>query len=138
MRSPELTYEIDSKWRIVRASEAFCRAFRCSEAGLIGRDIRELLRRDWRPDFRAYIVRALVGVGDYDAIVPMVAPCGEPAWFRHTLEPMIEDGLLEGYRATIVPLVVHEAAPAPRWWNWRPQAPTRVWDFDAKPLAKAS
>jgi PAS domain-containing protein len=138
MSNPTLTYQIDAKWRIVRVSETFCRAFRCTESGLIGRDVRELLREDWRLDFRAYVARALVGVGDCDATVPMVAPCGEPSWFKHTLEPLIEDGTLAGYRATMVPHIVHEAAPAQRWWDWRPLAPKMVWDFETQPLAKAS
>jgi PAS domain-containing protein len=138
MKNPTLTYQIDSKWRIVQASDEFCRTFRCTEAGLIGRDIRELLREDWRLDFRAYVARAFVGVGDLETTIPMVAPCGEPAWFKHTIEPMLEDGMLAGYRATIVPRIVHEAAPAQRWWDWRPSAPKMVWDFEARPLAKAS
>lgn len=129
------TYQIDAKWAIVRANDAFCRAFRCTEQGLIGRDIRDLLREDWRLDFRSYVARALVGIGDPDVTLPMVAPCGEQRWFKHSLEPVLEDGMLVGYQAVVTPHVVH-AAPARRWWDWRQQAPHLVWDFDV-PLANA-
>lgn len=137
MTPPIASYQIDSKWKIVRASDAFCRQFRCTEQGLVGRDIRDLMREDWRLDFRRYVARALVGIGDYDATLPMVAPCGEEGWFKHTLEPLIEDHVLSGYRATVTPHLVHEAAPAKRWWEWRGQTPRPVWDFDAS-LTKAS
>lgn len=132
------SYEINQRWQIVRASDAFCRAFRCTEAGLIGRDIRELVRCDWRLDFRTYVARALVGVGDGAATLPMVAPCGEEGWFKHTLEPLTEHGVLLGYRAIIVPHCVHAAAPAKRWWDWRIQAPRRVWELEDRPLAQVS
>ncbi|HYE87518.1 MAG TPA: PAS domain-containing protein [Vicinamibacterales bacterium] len=118
------SYEIDSKWKIVRANEAFCRTFRCTEPSLIGRDIRDLLRQDWRLDFRTYVARALVGVGDYDVTLPMVAPSGEEGWFKHTLEPIIEDGVLGGYRATLAPHVVRAAAAAKRRWAWPVTAAT--------------
>ena len=114
------TYQIDSNWLIVQANYEFCRLFQCTESGLIGREIRTLLRDDWRLDFRAYVARALVGVGDYDATVPMVAPCGEAGWFKHSLEPMVEDGRLDGYRATITPHQARVAAPAKRWWDCCP------------------
>lgn len=106
-------YQIDSKWTIVAANDEFCRVFRCAEAGLIGRDVRDLLRADWRMDFRTYVVRALVGVGNTDVTLPMVAPCGEHGWYKHSLEPLMEDGMLVGYRATVTPHVVQQAAPAP-------------------------
>ena len=136
--SAAATYQIDQKWKISRASAEFCRAFRCTEQGLLGRDVRDLLREDWRLDFRTYVARALVGVGDRDVMLPMVAPCGEHGWFKHTLEPMMEDGVLVGYRATVVPHAVKAAPPAPRWWEWRSQAPRQVWDFESKPVAQAS
>ena len=129
-------YQIDSKWRSVGANEAFCRAFRCSLQGLIGRDIRELLREDWRRDFRTYVAQALVGVGQFEATVPMVAPCGDSGWYRHALEPILEDGRIAGYRATVTPHIVNEPPPARRWWEWRPASPKLVWDFDGRPLAK--
>ena len=132
MKKSTPAYQIDSQCKIVRAHDEFCRAFRCTEQGLIGRDIRELLREDWRRDFRTYVARALVGVGQYEATLPMVAPCGESGWYKHALEPMLEDGLLAGYRATVTPHIVHEAAPA-RWWDWRPASPKLVWDFDGQP-----
>jgi len=119
MHTSSASYEIDAKWKIVRANDTFCRIFRCTEPGLIGRDIRDLMRDDWRLDFRTYVARALVGVGDYEITLPMVAPCGEHGWFKHALEPIVDAGLLSGYRATVAPHVVHEAAPAKRWWEWR-------------------
>lgn len=136
MTAQDATYQIDAKWTIVRASDEFCRMFRCTEAGLVGRDIRDLLREDWRLDFRAYVARALVGIGDQDVTLPMVAPCGKQGWFKHVLEPILENGLLEGYRATVTPHVALVARPK-RWWDLRSQTPHLVWDFDA-PLAKAS
>lgn len=129
-------YQIDARWKIVRANEAFCRTFRCTRSSLIGRDVRELLRADWRLDFRTYVTRALVGVGDLDVVLPLVAPCGEQGWFRHQLEPLMEDGLLAGYRASIQPQVVIKPAEPKRWW--RPMAAHLVWDFEADQLARAS
>jgi len=131
------TYQIDATWLIVRANDAFCRAFRCSEQAIVGRDIRDLLREDWRLDFRSYVARALVGIGEHDVTVPMVAPCGEEGWFKHTLEPILEDGLLRGYEATVTPHLIRNAAPAKRWFSLVPKAPRLVWNFDA-PMAKAS
>jgi len=138
MKTTTAAYQIDSKWKIVRANDEFCRAFRCTEAGLIGRDVRDLMREDWRLDFRTYVAKALVGVGENDATLPMVAPCGEQGWYKHTLEPLIEDGSLAGYRATVAPHIVETAAPAGGWWDRRAQSPRMVWDFDAQPLARAS
>jgi len=131
-------YQIDSRWKIIRANDPFCRIFRCTEPSLLGRDVRDLLRDDWRLDFRTYVARALVGVGDNDVTLPMVAPCGEEGWFQHTLEPLLEDGLLAGYRATIQPHTVTAAKPAKRWWDYRGQAPRLVWDFDVEQMAPAS
>jgi len=125
------SYDIDAKWKIVRANEQFCRTFRVTESGLIGRDVRDLIRHDWRLDFRTYVARALVGVGETDATVPMVAPCGEEGWFRHCLEPQLEDGALLGYRATVTPHNVHAAAPPRRWWEWRSDVSSRAFDFEA-------
>ncbi|MFA5907256.1 MAG: PAS domain-containing protein [Vicinamibacterales bacterium] len=131
-------YQIDERWRIVSANNGFCRALRCTESSLVGRDVRELLRDDWRLAFRSYVARALVGVGDLDATVPLVAPCGEQHWFRHQLEPLIEDGMLAGYRATIQPHVAQLAEAPKRWWEWRPVVARQVWDFDVEQLSRAS
>lgn len=135
MTNPSATYQVDSRWKITRASDAFCRAFRCTEASLLGRDVRDLLREDWRPDFRAYVARALVGVGDADVTLPMAAPCGELAWYKHKLEAIIEEGVLVGYRASIAPHIPAAPKAGTRWWNFRPAAPT-VWNFDERPLAR--
>jgi PAS domain-containing protein len=126
------SYQIDSKWMIVAANEAFCRAFRCAEAGLIGRDVRDLLRPDWRLDFRTYVARALVGIGETDVTLPRVAPCGDQGWYKHSLEPIMTNGLLTGYRASVVPHVVQQAAPVTRWWHLR--APRTVWNFETEPV----
>lgn len=129
-------YQIDARWRIVQANDAFCRTLHCTRSSLIGRDVRDLLRADWRIDFRAYVARALVGVGDLDVTLPLVAPCGKEGWFKHLLEPLMDEGLLAGYRATIHPLaVVAKAAESKRWWEWRPVTAHQVWDFDAEPFA---
>ena len=133
MTSSNPVYQVDSQWRIVRANEEFCRTFKCTEAGLIGRDIRELLREDWHRDFRNYVARALVGIGQCEANVPLTAPCGEVAWYRHALEPMLEEDSIVGYRATLTPQVAPPAPPPRRWWNWRPTAPKMVWNFDGQP-----
>jgi PAS domain-containing protein len=137
MKKVTPAYQIDAKWRIQRANEAFCQAFRCTEAGLLGRDIRELLREDWRRDFRNYVARALVGVGGYDITLPMVAPSGQSGWYKHSLEPMLEDGVLVGYRATVTPRII-EDVPARRWFDRRLVSPKLVWDFDSQTLANAS
>jgi PAS domain S-box-containing protein len=138
MKTPAPTYQIDSKWRIIRANEAFCRIFRCTEFSLIGRDARDLLRDDWRLTFRTYVARALVGIGEYEATVPLVAPCGQEGWYRHTLEPLEDNGHLVGYRATIAPREVHAAEPRKRWWDFRAQSPRLVWDFDVEQLEPAT
>jgi PAS domain-containing protein len=124
-------YQVDEKWQIVGANDEFCRAFRCSASGLIGRDARELLRQDWRLDFRAYVARALVGVGDLEVTLPMVAPCGQEGWYKHALEPILDNGLLAGYRASVRPHIIRQAAPATKgWWNLRARDPRTVWDFE--------
>lgn len=130
-------YQIDARWQIVRANDAFCRALHCTESSLIGRDVRDLLREDWRLGFRTYVARALVGVGDLDATLPLVAPCGEQGWFRHQLEPLMEDGRLAGYRASIQPHSVAQVEAPKRWWQWRPATAHQVWDFDAEKFAQA-
>lgn len=130
-------YQIDTRWRIVRANDAFCRTLHCTESSLLGRDVRDLLRADWCLDFRAYVARALVGVGDPDVTLPLVAPCGKEGWFRHQLEPLMEDGLLAGYRASIQPQAVTGTATTKRWWQWRPTVAHLVWDFDAEQSAGA-
>ena len=131
-------YQTDARWQIVSANEQFCRTLHCTESSLIGRDARELLRADWRLDFRHYVARALVGVGDVEVTVPLVAPCGKEGWFKHELEPLIDNGLLAGYRATIQPQTVARAAETKRWWEWRPAAFHQVWDFQPEPLPRAS
>jgi PAS domain S-box-containing protein len=131
-------YEIDARWQIVSANNAFCRTLQCTESSLIGRDARELVREDWRHDFRHYVARALVGVGDVDVTVPLVAPCGKEAWFKHELEPLMNDGLLAGYRATIRPHAGVKQEDSKHWWEWRPVAARQVWDFDVEQLAHAS
>jgi PAS domain-containing protein len=132
MNSTIAEYQIDEKWQITRANDEFCRTFRSSESGLIGRDARELLRHDWRLDFRTYVVRALVGVGDRDVTLPMVAPCGQQGWYKHALEPILENGLLSGYRATVTPHIVQHAVPVAKGrWDRIAEAPRTVWDFDA-------
>lgn len=138
---PHLTvavYQIDARWQIVSANEAFCRTLHCTESSLIGRDARELLRQDWRDDFRHYVSRALVGVGGAEATVPFVAPCGQQAWFTHSIEPLTEDGLLVGYRASIQPHAAADAAPPRHWWTWRRSAVNQVWDSETNQIAKAS
>ena len=128
---PTAAYEIDAKWAIVRANDAFCRLFRVTPQGLIGRDVRDLLRRDWQLDFRTYVARALVGIGETDVTIPMVAPSGEEGWFKHALEPLMKDGLLTGYRATVSPhAIVAAAQPPQHWWQRPAQAPHTVWDAE--------
>lgn len=122
-------YEVDRKGRITQASDELCRALRCTRMGLMGRDFRELLRPDFRPDFRMYVARALVGVGSTEIVVPMVAPCGEEGWYKHALEPLIVDGHIAGYRATVVPPPVKSAKPR-RWWQWPTPEPRQVWNFE--------
>lgn len=129
------SYQIDSTWTIVAANDEFCRLFRCAESAVVGRDVRDLLRADWRADFRTYVAQALVGVGDTDVTVPMVAPCGEHGWYKHSLHPLNEDGRLTGYRACVVPHIVQRATPAPRWWQRR--TPHTVWNYDAEQATAA-
>jgi PAS domain-containing protein len=131
-------YQIDGHWKIVKANEAFCQTFQCTESGLIGRDVRELLRADWKADFRTYVAQAMVGVGDAEVTIPLVAPCGKEAWFKHQLEPLMADGLLACYRATIQPHLALAAAAPKRWWEFRAVAPRQVWDFDTELMTKAA
>ena len=142
MHPSPAAYQIDANWLIVETNDELCRLLRCTPSALIGRDIRTLLREDWRLDFRTYVAQALIGVGDCDATVPMIAPGGETGWFRHSLEPMLDGGRLDGYRATIAAHRARPAVPVSRWWNWRPVTPKLVWNFDPQqefePLAKAS
>ncbi len=138
MTNSPATYQIDSRWRIVRATAAFCSALRCTEQYLIGRDVRDMVREDWRLDFRTYVARALMGAAGFDATLPMLAPGGEHGWFKHTLQPVREDGLLVGYRATVTPLVVQESAPPKRWWYGRTESQRAVWNFDERQLTRAS
>ena len=94
------TYQIDTECRIQRANEALCRLLRCAEAGLIGRDVHDLVRADWRDHYRPSLDRARDGVTE--VAVPIVAPCGLEGWFTHTLEPVRRNGTVVGYRATVV------------------------------------
>jgi PAS domain-containing protein len=129
METTGCVYEVDRRGLIVYASDELCCALRCSRMGLLGRDFRELLRPDFRPDFRMYVSRALVGVGSKEIVVPMVAPCGAEGWFKHALEPLINEGRITGYRATDVPPPVTSAKPR-RWWQWPTPEPRLVWNFD--------
>jgi PAS domain-containing protein len=140
MKTSNPSYQIDKQWRIERANDEFCRAFKCTQAGLIGRDVRELVRADWHRDFRNYVSQALIGIGAREGTVPMMAPCGAVAWYRHVIEPLLEDGAITGYRATLTPHGAPAVAAPRRWWQWRPTAPIMVWNFDLQPqtLAKAS
>lgn len=131
-------YEIDQRWKIVKVNDAFCREFKCSESGVIGRDIRDLMREDWRLDFRSYVSKALAGVGDAVVAMPMVSPCGEHAWYTHKLEPVMERGILAGYSATIAPHTGATTGQPRRWFQWRPAVPRPVWNFEAEQISKAS
>ena len=130
------TYQVNSRWRIVRADAEFCRLFRGTEQGLIGRDIRDLLRDDWKLDFRRYVAHALVGLGEHAVTVPMVAPYGEQLWCKHNLEAILEEGLLAGFNATIEPRRLSSEVPK-RWWQRQVLTPYRVWDSEIDLLARA-
>ena len=138
MDKPAASYAIDERWRIARVNEAFCRELKCSESGLIGRDIRDLMRADSRRDFRAHVSRALAGGGETTVTLPMIAPCGEQGWYRHQLEAIMQNGVLAGYHATIAPHVTDPAVGVRRWFSWQAVAPRTVWNFEADPLSKAS
>ena len=128
MPPAECVYEVDRKGLIVYVNDEFCAALRCSRTGLIGRDVRELLRPDFRTDFRLYVARALSGMGSREIVAPMVAPCGEEGWFKHALEPLKVAGGVAGYRATLVPPPVRTKAR--RWWQLPSAEPRQVWNFD--------
>lgn len=130
-------YQIDARWKIVQANDALCQALRCTQSGLIGRDVRELLRQDCQRAFQSYVARALVGAGDFATTVPLVAPCGEQRWFNHQLEPLIEAGVLSGYRASLRPLRFAKTDAVKRRWQWRPLPPHQVWNFEDNGLARA-
>jgi PAS domain-containing protein len=121
-------YQVNARWEIVGTNEGFCRLFRSTEAALLGRDIRDLLRQDWQRDFRNYVARALVGVGGIEATVPMRAPGGYELWCKHELEPIMQDGRLAGYHASVEPRHVAVVDSPKRWWQWRSLAPRLVWD----------
>jgi PAS domain S-box-containing protein len=129
MQTTDCVYEVDRRGLIVHVSDELCRALRCSRMGLLGRDVRDLLRPDFRPDFRMYVSRALVGVGYTEIVVPMVAPCGEEGWFKHAIEPITEDGRITGYRATVVPPPSKASTPR-RWWQWPTPELRLVWNFE--------
>ena len=132
------TYEIDHCWKITRVNDEFCRVFRCTDETMIGRDVRDLLRVDWQLDFRTYVARALAGIGDFHATLPMAGPSGEEGWFKHKLVPLWEHGRLKGYRATLTPHVAQAAASVQHGWDSRQAAPRMVWDFGDQPFARAS
>ena len=94
------TFHIDTNCRIQRANEALCRMLRCAEAGLIGRDVHDLVRQDWRDQYRPLLARARDGAAE--ANVPIVAPCGLEGWFTHTLEALRQNGAVVGFRVTVV------------------------------------
>jgi hypothetical protein len=73
---------------------------RCAEAGLIGRDVHDLIRQEWRPHYGTLIERARDGRSEI--AVPLIAPCGLEGWFTHTMEPVREGGAITGYHATVV------------------------------------
>jgi PAS domain S-box-containing protein len=129
MTSTECVYEVNQKGRIVSASDEFCRALRCTRPVLMGRDVRDLLRPDFRADFRTFVARALVGIGEAEIMVPMVAPCGERGWFKHAIEPIVDGGRITGYRALVVPPQMKHAR-ARRWWQWSAPEPRLVWNFE--------
>jgi PAS domain-containing protein len=121
------TYQADPNWRIVAANEAFCRALRASAAGLIGRDVRDLIRRDWRSDFGSYVAMALVGAGNDTLTLPLVTPRAGETWFMHTLEAIQDGGSVAGYRAWLVP---HIAGQRQGWRRWFRREVHQVWNFD--------
>jgi PAS domain S-box-containing protein len=129
MHTSDCIYEVDRKGFIVDASDDFCCALRWARSGLVGRNVRELLRPDFRPDFRMYVARALAGSGSAEIVVPIVTPCGEEGWFKHLLEPLSVDGQIAGYRATVVPPPVRTKAR--RWWQWTTPEPRQVWNFES-------
>jgi PAS domain-containing protein len=128
METLECVYEVNRKGQIVYASDELCRGLRCTRMGLMGREVRDILRPDFRPDFRMYVARALVGVGNLEIAVPMVAPCGEEGWFKHTIEPLLEEGKIVGYRATVTP--PPRQAAKRRWWQWQAPEVRAVWNFE--------
>lgn len=132
----EATYQVDARWQIIMANEEFCRLFRSTESGLIGRDVRDLLREDWRHDFRRYVARALVGAGEHAVTVPMLAPCGDELWCNHDLTPLIINGAPEGFRATIAPRQATVLQGPNHWWHGLAQH--LVWDTELDTLARAS
>jgi PAS domain S-box-containing protein len=136
-RTPQATYVVDAKWQIVSVDLEFCRLFRVSQSGVIGRDFRDLLRKDFRLDFRRYVARALVGAGQSVATFPMVAPCGDEHWVTHTLEPLSSEGMLAGFKATMHARV-EQVEVKKSWWHWHGAAPHQVWDAEVDHLAAAS
>lgn len=129
MTSSRCTYEVNQSGRIVGASEEFCRALRCTRPVLMGRDVRDLLRPDFRASFRISVARAMAGAGDAAIMVPMVAPCGEQGWFKHAIEPIVEGGRILGYRAAVVPPPMKQARRR-RWWQRSTPEPRLVWNFE--------
>jgi PAS domain S-box-containing protein len=135
MTASECVYEVNQKGRIVHVSDEFCRALRSTRPGLVGRDVRDLLRPDFRADFRIYVARALVGVGEAAIMVPMVTPGGEHGWFKHAIEPIVDGGRIMGYRASVVPPPMQQAR-ARRWWQWSTPEPRLVWNFETATKAR--
>jgi PAS domain-containing protein len=104
--SPSATFQIDTECLILRASDPFCRMMRCVESGLIGRDVHDLIREDWRRNYRTVVERARHGRSEI--AVPLIAPCGLEGWFTHTVEPLGQNGTVNGYRVTVVPRTSQE------------------------------
>lgn len=129
MHSAGYVYEVDRTGIIIDATDELCRALRCTRASLIGRDVREVLRPDYRQDFRLYVARALAGAGSAETMVPMLAPSGDEGWFKHTIEPTVREGRITGYRAVVVPPNPPAAKPR-RWWQWPAAEPRPVWNFE--------
>lgn len=121
------SYHVDCAWRIVSANDEFCRAVRVPSASLVGRDVRDLVRHDWRSDFSSYVAKALVRAGDDTVTVPIVTPRAGETWFMHTLEAILDAGTVSGYRAWLVP---HEPTRPRPWYRWRRTHAHHVWNFE--------
>jgi hypothetical protein len=100
------TLQIDTDCRIQGASDAFCRMMRCAPGGIVGRDVHDLIREDWRRHYRTVVERAKHGTSEI--AVPLVAPCGLEGWFTHTMEPVWHNGAVTAFRITVVPRTSEE------------------------------
>lgn len=124
-------YQVDSAWRIVAANDAICRALGFASARVLGCDVRDLIRPDWQSDFRSYVAKALVGAGRDTLTLPFITSDASEAWFTHTLEPISDKGVLNGYRAWLVPHVASR-----RWGRWRSTEAHHVWNFEPSEHAR--